>query len=255
MATPSSSLTAGVGRIVKWAMVALIVPLAVGLLQSFLEALDVATASGRTYRQWAVWGFTAYVGMHLLLYRPVGLFRVSHRLFSTLAVWLFGGQVASTEGAKAGRGGASGPTGRPPELRSGRSGARPGGESPAAQGSTLVAFSPYVIPLYVILVSLAALVLRHRLAPGWVDVPVGFLLGFLMAFHWIMTADDLQQQRDRWHIETYLLALGLVFVFTLLIGGSCLPWAVPGFSFVAALSDALARTQAMYGWLVSRLFL
>lgn len=245
MASPSSSLSAGVGRIIKVAVVALVIPFAIGLLRSVLDALEVPTASGRTYAELATWGFTAYVGMHLLLYRPVGLFRVSHRLFSTLAVWLFGGQVASTEGGKSGGGRGGGKKSRDGE----------GGDSPAAQGSTLVAFSPYVIPLYVILASLAALVLRHRLAPGWVDAPAGFLLGFLMAFHWIMTADDLQQQRDRWHVETYLLALGLVFVFTLLIGGACLPWAVPGFSFVSTLSEALSRTQAMYGWLVSRLFL
>ena len=244
MATPSSSLAAGVGRIIKVAVAALVIPFAIGLLRSILDALQVPTASGRTYAEWATWGFAAYVGMHLLLYRPLGLFRVSHRMFSTLAVWLFGGQVASTEGGKgAGRGGGK-------RSRDGE-----GGDSPAAQGSTLVAFSPYVIPLYVILASLAALVLRHRLSPEWVEAPAGFLLGFLMAFHWIMTADDLQQQRERWHIETYLLALGLVFVLTLLISGACLPWAVPGFSFVSALSEALSRTQAMYAWLVSRLFL
>ena len=75
-----------------------------------------------------------------------------------------------------------------------------------------------------------------------------------MAFHWLMTADDLQQQRDRWHMETYLLAIGLVFVVTLLIGGACLPWAVPEFSFLRALADGLAYAQTLYWTLVQRLF-
>lgn len=244
MAAPNSSLTAALGRFIKVCMVALIVPLIIGLMESFLAALNIQTATGRTYRELATWGFLAYMGMHVLLYRPSGLFRVSHRMFSSLAVLLFGGQVSSVEA----RSGAKGKRGKGEE--------REGGEvRAAAEGSTLVAFSPYVIPLYVILVSLAALLLRHRVDSKWVDDPAGFLLGFLTAFHWLMTADDLQQQRERWHVETYLLALGLVFVLTLLIGGACLPWAVPGFSFVGALSDGLTRTQAIYAWLVSRLFL
>ena len=243
MAAPSSSLAAGLGRLIKIGMVALIVPLIIGLLQSFLEALEIATASGPTYRQLVTWGFLAYVGMHVLLYRPAGLFRVSHRMFSLLAVWLFGGQVATVEA----KGGGKGKRGKNEE---GGSETRTSGE-----GSTLVAFSPYVIPLYVILVCPSALLLRQRLDARWVDAPAGFLLGFLMAFHWLMTADDLQQQRERWHVETYLLAIGLVFVLTLLLGGACLPWAAPGFSFVTALSDGLSRTQAIYSLLVHRLFL
>lgn len=244
MASPSSSLTAGIGRLIKAAMVALIVPLILGLLQSFLTALEVETPSGRTYRELVTWGFMTYVGMHVLLYRPSGLFRISHRLFSSIAVLLFGSQVSSVEakgGGKGKRGGGEDDVGS--QVRA------------PAEGSTLVAFSPYVVPLYVILASLAAFLLRHRVDSKWVDDPVGFLLGFLMAFHWLMTADDLQRQRERWHIETYLLAIGLVFVLTLLIGGACLPWAVPGFSFIAALSDGLTRTQAIYSLLVHRLFL
>ena len=244
MAAPSSSLATGFGRLIKVCMVALIVPLTVGLLQSFLEALEIRTSSERTYRELVTWGFVTYVGMHVLLYRPTGLFRISHRLFSALAVWLFGGQVASVE-AK-----------RPRTGKRGKSEEGGGGETrTSGEGSTLVAFSPYVIPLYVILASLAAFLLRHRVSSKWVDDPTGFLLGFLIAFHWLMTADDLQEQRDRWHVETYLLAIGLVFVLTLLIGGACVPWAVPGFSFVSALSDGLARTQAIYTMAVHRLFL
>ena len=75
-----------------------------------------------------------------------------------------------------------------------------------------------------------------------------------IAFHWVMTADDLQQQRKRWHLETYLLALSLVFVLTLLAAAACLPWMVPEFSLVQMLSDGLARAQALYGAIIQQLF-
>ena len=238
MAKTGSNILSALGRVVKCAMVAVLIPLAAGLLQSVLQELDMITTSRGTFRQWMEWGFATYVWIHLLLYRPVTLFRVSHRLFSILAVWIFGGQV-STVGAEGGKG------------KGGKGGK---GEMPA-EGSTLVAFSPYVIPLYAILVCAAALLLHRWLDRAFVDAPVSFLIGLLFAFHWLMTAEDLQRQRDRWHAETYLLAIGLVFVVTLLIGGACLPWAVPEFSFLRVLSDGLVRTQAIYAALIRQLFL
>ena len=69
------------------------------LQRSTFGELERMTLTGHTFRDWMTWGFATYVGLHLLLYRPVALFRASHRLFSILAVWLFGGQVASVEEA------------------------------------------------------------------------------------------------------------------------------------------------------------
>ena len=176
----------------------------------------------------------------MLLYRPVALFKGGQWVFETLAVWLFGGQVSSV--GESGGGGKG-------------KGGKGGKADPAAQGSTLVAFSPFVIPLPVILVCAAGWLAAKWIARSWIDGPTAFLIGLTIGFHWLMTADELQQQRDRWHLETYLLAIGLVFVLTLLLGGACLPWAVPEFSFVRALSEGFASTQSIYATLVQRLFL
>ena len=246
MGTTGSNLIAGLARLVKVVMVVVLIPLIVGLLLGILDQLDSVSLSGGTFRQWVTWGFVTYVGIHVLLYRPVPVFRVSHRLFSTLAVWLFGGQVGSMEpvGTEKGKGG-----GGEKERGKGAKG------KPLAQGSTLVAFSPYAVPLYTILVSGAGWALGRWVNRPWLDGPVSFLLGLTVAFHWLMTADDLQRQRDRWHVETYLLAIELVFVLTLLIGGACLPGAVPDVSFLRALADGLSRAQAIYATIMQRLFL
>ena len=235
-------MTAVLARIVKTAMVLVLLPITVGLLLGILRQLEVMSLSGGTFRDWVQHGFLTYVGLHLLLYRPVGLFRVGHRIFSALAIWLFGGQVTAVEDASTGSG-------------KGAKGGKAAAAKPPTEGSTLVAFSPYVVPLYVVLVCLAGWGLRQWLARSLVDGPIAFLIGVTIAFHWIMTADDLQQQRSRWHIETYLLALGLVFVLTLLIGSACLHWAIPEFSSIEALSDGLTSTQAIYTMFLQRLFL
>ena len=239
MAKTSSKLTELLGRFIKAVMVALLLPLAVGLLTGILEQLEVVSLSGGTFREWIGYGFMTYVWVHLLLYRPAPLFQASHRLFSSIAVWLFGGQVASVEQAGSGKG-------------KGAKGAK--GEA-AVQGSTLIAFSPYVIPLSTVLICAAGWLLMRWWDRVLIDGPLSFLIGLTAAFHWLMTADDLQQQRARWHLETYLLAIGLIFVLTLLIGMACLPWAVPDFSLARALTDGLARTHAIYTMTIQRLFL
>lgn len=232
MAKASSKILAILSRLIKGVMVAVVIPLAVGLYRGVVEQLDVPALSGSTFGDWIRTGFVVYVGSHILLYRPVGLFRVSHRLFSQLATWLFGGQVASVDAPGGGKG-------------SGK-GAKSGKADAASQGSTLVAFSPYVVPLYTILVCALGWVAGQWVDRTYVDGPVAFLIGVTIAFHWLMTADDLQQQREQWHVETYLLAIGLVFVLTLVIGGLCVPWAVPEFSFVRALAAGWANTHTMY---------
>ena len=239
-----SNVAAGIGRFVQAAMVAVLVPLIIGLLQGILSELEMAGSPSSPFRAWIGWGFATYVGSHLMLYRPAPLFKASHRLFSSLAVWLFGGQVASVDRQSGGGGG---------KGKSAKGGKGEKREA-SSQGSTLVAFSPYVIPLYLMLASAAGLLLRQWVERRLIDGPVSFLIGVTIAFHWLMTADDLQQQRDRWHLETYLLAIGLVFALTLLIGGLCLPWAIPEFSFIRALADWFARTQSLYTTITKHLF-
>ena len=225
-------------RLVKGVMVAVLLPVAFGLFRGILQQLDRVSVSGVAYREWVERGFFAYVWLHLLLYRPAALFRASHQMFSLLAVWLFGGQVASVEGGGDGKG-------------KGEKGAL---ADRAAQGSPLVAFSPYVIPLPTVLACALGWILTRWWDRAVVDAPISVLIGVTSAFHWIMTADELQQQRTRWHVETYLLALGLVFILTLLLGAACLPWALPDFSFTQALADGLANAQAIYTAAIQKLF-
>jgi len=242
MAKPSSNtrgrIRTALARILKWVMVAVLIPVAIGLFQGVLQQLETLSSSGALYRTWVERGFLTYVWLHLLLHRPVALFRSSHRVFALLAMWLFGGQVTSVQDAGGGKS---------------KSAKADGGERTAAS-SPLVAFSPYVVPLPTLLVCVLGWLLARWWERAAVDGPVSFLIGVTMAFHWIMTADDLQQQRRRWHVETYLLALGLVFLLTLLIAAVCLPLVVPEFSFIHALSTGFERAQAIYTSLFQALF-
>ena len=56
-------------------------------------------------------------------------------------------------------------------------------------------------------------------------------VGFCLALHWIMTADDLQEQRELWNFETYLLAVILIAIITAVLVAWGLSWMLPGFGF------------------------
>ena len=177
----SSSLGSVLARLVKIVMIAVLLPFAIGLLRGTLDQLELMSWSTATFREWVSWGFFTYVGIHVLLYRPMGLFRASHKVFSLLAVWLFGRQVASVEQGH--------------ERKKGKRADDAGGAAadPAAQGSTLVAFSPYVVPVTTLLICAAGWVLRRWWHQAFVDGPISFLIGLSMAFHWLMTAESLQE--------------------------------------------------------------
>ncbi len=234
-----SNVVGFLSRFIKALMVLVLIPLAIGLCLGVIRQLDLISIGERTARELIVLGFVAYVGLHIVLYRPVPLFQASHRLFAALAVWLFGGQVTSVE-----RQGTR-DKGRGKDTK--RAAAGP-------QGSTLVAFSPYVIPSYLVLVCALGWLLARWIDRRWIDAPALTLVGMTIAFHWLMTADELQQQRARWHVETYLLAVSLVFIVTLLVGSACVPWILPDFSFVRALGDGITQAQALYTTLFQQLF-
>ena len=231
-------------RLIKMVVVCLLIPLVIGLVEAFVEQLAFA-GGGWDAKTWALRGGAVYVGLHVLLYKPVALFAAGRTMFATLAVWLFGGQVASVEkGAAKSDGGKS------------KKGSKDkGGSGSAGSGSTtLVAFSPYVVPLWTIAVCLMAWAASHVVSRQWIDAPSAALIGASLAFHWLMTADELQQQRSRWPIETYVLALALIFVLTLFIAAACVPLAMPEFSFVQTLSTGFSRTQGIYTAVWQQLF-
>lgn len=242
----SSKIGEWCSRLLKGLTVVVLLPLVIGLLLGIREQVRLISLSGGSARQWMEWGLAAYVGMHVVLYRPVALFRASHALFSAMAVWLFGGQVASTEQA-----GSAGGKKRAKDEKGEKS---PRGER-SVRGSVLVAFSPYVVPVATVLCCLAGWGLKRWTGGDVLDAPVYFVIGMSLGFHWLMTADELQEQRRQWHVETYLLAVSLVFGVTLVVAAACLPLVAPELSFVQMLGSGLAQAQSIYTTVIQRLFL
>lgn len=240
MAKPFSDVAHVAGRLVKAMVGVLLIPPVVGLVLGIDGELKSLASPDGSYARWFLWGMTSYVGVHLLLYKPRGLFRFSHRLLARLAVWLFGGQV-TTVGAE-------------DATRAKTSGKSKGKSANAARGSTLVVLSPYVVPLYVILISLGAWLLLRWITPELVVRPAAFLIGASLALHITMTADDLQQDRGRFPLELYVMALAISSFMSLLVAAMCLPLVIPEFEWMRVFAQAMAHAEGIYTAAVQMLF-
>lgn len=244
----SSKAGEALSRSLKIIVVFVLIPLVIGLLRGVRQELDVVAMGKYTALHWLDLGALTYIWVHLLLWRPAPVFRVSRQMFSTIATWLFGGQVSSVDEVNSGRRTPAPKKGKGDKDKEDGKGAAP------AQPSTLVAFSPYVMPLYTVLVCLGAWLLARWMEAALVEQAAAVLVGVTLTFHWLMTADELQQQRKRWFLETYLLAIGLVFALTVLIAAAVLPLALPTFSVGRALTEAWSEAQQVYRALVQGLF-
>lgn len=239
-----SALARWIGRLVKLLIGVALFPPFLGALAGIWRQLDEAAAGSRPFAEWLLIGVVSYVGVHLFAFQPKGVFRAQHRLLSKLSVWLFGGQV-TTEPPKG-------------EKRSEKKADRDQkgkGSSETFQGSTLLVLSPYLVPLYTMLVCVAAWVSRRWFSPSALDPVSGVLVGATLSLHWIMAADDLQQNRGRFPVDAYLLALALIGLVSSVVVTLCLPLAVPSFSVPAVFADALHQAQSIYTLVFQRLFL
>lgn len=236
-----STLLHWLGRLVKALIGLLLIPPVIGLVLGIRQQLDAWLVGQRSFTEWIMVGSVSYLGVHLLVYKPRALFRIQHGLLSRLSVWLFGGQVAMVA-----------PKGEKPKSE--KKAEKDKNQSGSSQGSTLLVLSPYLVPLYTLLVCLASWLLKRWLSPALVDPSAGFLIGASLTLHWVMAADDLQQNRGRFPPDAYLLALALIGLVSLLVVSLCLPMAVPGFSLPSVFAEALLHARAIYAAVFGALF-
>jgi len=236
-----SNLLHILGRLVKAALGLLLIPLVIGIVLGLRRQLDGVLLGDRLFTDWAILGGASYLGIHLLLYKPAALFSIQHGMLSRISLWLFGGQVTTVEPPKAGS-----------KDKEKKKAAK--GNGGGAQGSTLLALSPYVVPLYAMLACGLDWALRQRWEAWWIDAGAAVLIGAALTMHWVMAADRLQQDRERFPIDAYVLALGIIGVVSLLIVTACLPLAAPGFSLPGLLADAFTGAAGIYSAVLRTLF-
>ena len=249
MAKARSKISQIIGRLVKGAVGILLIPPVLGMALGLYRPLKAIGAGEWSCAQWFFWGAASYVGFHLLLYKPRTLFGLNHALLARLAVWLFGGQVSTVGGE-----GAEAAPAAPKPKGKGKGKGKDKDTKSGAGASTLVVLSPYLVPLYVVLVCVLTWAATQWVSASFLNAFVSLLIGVALCFHLVMTADELQQDRDRFPIEMYLIALTISSLFSLMITGLCLPMALPELSWSSLFGEAASSTGLIYAAIFRTLF-
>ncbi len=234
-----------VGRSLRILLGLLLVPIALGATQAFQDELERSGVGARPFMR----GLTIYLFIHLVIYKAKWLFDASHAVLSRVAGFVFGGKVVAM-GTGGGAGGEKEKGGK--SKKGGKEGGQGGG---TGGGSPLVALSPFLVPTYVMLLAIAVGVVGmwHDLG-RWSPVLCG-LVGALLAFHWLMTLETIQQRKETIASAGYVLTVVLTYVISLSITAVALPLVVRAFAFPAYLASAYDASRAVYAALTHQLFL
>ncbi len=238
MAKIASRVSHVISRVIKGLVGIVLIPPAIGLAIGIARQLDVVPAGLHSYSTWWRWGIVGYVGMHVLFYKPRAMFRVHHAMLARVARWFFGGQVSTTEG------GAS----------KGKKSSSKGKGQSDGEGSTLVVISPYLVPLYVVFISVLAWAVSHWIASAMVTGLMVCLMGAGVSFHLAMTAEYFQEDRERFPIELYVMAMAISGIVSFIVVSVCLPLVLPDFSMPGVFLDAATSAQTIYATVVQTLF-
>jgi len=134
-------------------------------------------------------GILLYFFVHVIIIRPAYLYVVAHEFVHVLATWLCGGKVESFDVGHT------------------------GGSVATSKTNIFIELSPYFIPLYTLALGPVFLLVKFILKDHSNLNPVFlFLVGFTLAFHFVMTAEVLKVQQS--DVAKSGVILSFVFIFT-----------------------------------------
>lgn len=181
------------GKFLKTLLGIVMVPVFIGTLRSFHMAIsDISLFSGilRVMER----GVLAYLVFHLLIIRPVYIYVLSHECVHVLATWLCGGHVVSFSVTPS------------------------GGNVVTSKTNFFIELSPYFVPLYTILLGAVYVILKAMdISIPDMSIIFVFLIGFTLAFHFVMTAEVMKMQQSDIAKSGLIFSLVVIFVGNLTV--------------------------------------
>jgi len=209
----------------------LVLPVCVGVSISLYEHLNQIKIVSYYQQKYFIIGIISYLVVHAVFFKPSYLYVLSHELMHAIAALLSGGRVRSIKVSSK------------------------GGSVATTKSNIFIALSPYLFPLYTIVVALLWFVIKFVTKS---DIDYSFFLfaiGFTLAFHIVLTIDFLKiRQTDLLHAG-YFFSICLIYVINLLIVGLIFSILFKGMIFVGFLQDSYIKARDIYTGIFCQLFL
>jgi len=169
-----------------------------------------------------MYGFAAYVGIHIFIYKLDFLYVFGHESTHALTAKLFGGKIFSFKVSSK------------------------GGSVKTDKANTSIALMPYLFPFYALVVCLIYVVFSlFRDARPYVGYFV-FALGMSLSFHLVQTAEFLRQKQSDIVKSGYVFSMPLIILVNIAIIGGILSLLFIEFSFKDMAVSTFNQTRDVY---------
>ncbi|MCP4649673.1 MAG: hypothetical protein GY853_06290 [PVC group bacterium] len=168
-------------------------PLCVGITRSLYAILNSLRVVDKL-PMFFLAGIIVYVVMHLLVYKPDYLYVLAHESVHAFFALLFGGKIKSFRVTSQ------------------------GGSVASTKSNFIITLAPYFFPLYTAILSLIfwGICLFWKEAYQYTNIFI-FLIGFSLAFHFLMNADSLKTKQPDLVENGYLFSLTLIYIINILV--------------------------------------
>jgi len=168
-------------------------------------------------------GVLCYLLIHAFVMRPVYLYVLGHEFVHVLATWICGGKVERFRVTPS------------------------GGSVTTSKTNFFIELSPYFVPIYTIMIAPFFWLLERSANAGTFGPEIFvFLIGFTLAFHFVMTSDALKIRQSDVAKSGILFSAVLIFIANLVIVMAVFGPLFEQLSFVYFIKDAAANSGEMY---------
>jgi len=218
-------------KILKILLGILALPICIGVSISLYEHLSQIQIVLYYQQKYFIVGIISYLVVHAVVFKPSYLYVLSHELMHAIAALLSGGRVRSIKVSSK------------------------GGSVATTKSNLFIALSPYLFPLYTIIVVLLWLGIKYVMKS---DINCSFFLfaiGFTLAFHIVLTIDFLKIRQTDLIYAGYLFSICLIYIINLIIVGLILSFLFKSVIFTVFLQDSYIKARSIYVGIFRQLFL
>jgi hypothetical protein len=200
----------------------ILIPVIIGFGKSFyVNVSGISIFSGPLHIMER--GVLAYLIIHVMVFRPAYLYVLGHEFVHVLATWLCGGKVVSFN-------------------------VKPSnGNVVTSKSNVFIELSPYFVPIYTIALGLVFLVLKAigQEPPYMLEIFI-FLVGFTLAFHFVMTSEVLRMEQPDIIKSGLIFSLVFILLCNLIITVAVIAPVFDGISFMDFIEEGVDNAKDIY---------
>ncbi|MEI8175405.1 MAG: hypothetical protein WCG78_00885 [Candidatus Omnitrophota bacterium] len=217
-------------NILRLSIGAILLPLSITVTRAFYAQFAAISVIDNRNQIFFIWGVALYLITHIFFFKPNYLYTLGHEGVHVLSTWFSLGKAKNMKVSNE------------------------GGSVETSKPNFFVTISPYFIPIYTIVTSLAYFTLsKFYDVSSYLPLFI-FAIGFTFTMHIIMTVESLKVVQPDLLKTGYVLSLALIYVLNVLLAAFIVSLIFSGFSFKDMMLQFCDETKLLYMAIFSQLF-